>query len=209
MFDLESKIETLLFWKGEPIAVKELAKSLNVSAEDTNAALSSLEEKLKGRGLVLVRKDEEVSLGTAPEMSDVIESFVKEEMARDIGRAGLETLSIILYYGPISRRDVDYIRGVNSAFIVKSLLIRGLIERTQDKKDMRSFLYKPAMDLLRFLGIPKVENLPEYEKTREELKIFKDAVQAEIDNENSKERNEEGPTSPTENNGGQETITTE
>lgn len=191
------------------MAVKELAKSLNASVGDTNTALSSLEEKLKGRGLVLIRKEEEVSLGTVPEMSEIIESFVKEEMSRDIGRAGLETLSIILYYGPISRRDVDYIRGVNSAFIIKSLLIRGLIERTQDKKDMRSFLYKPTMDLLRFLGIPKVENLPEYEKTREELKIFKEAVQAEIDSENSKEKSEEDSIGSTENNGRQETITTE
>ena len=181
MFNLESKIEALLYWRGEPMDIDDIGKSLNVSTEEINSALSTLEEKLKGRGLVLIRKEKEIALATSPEMSATIEGLLKEEMSRDLGKAGLETLSIILYYGPISRRDIDYIRGVNSGFIVKNLLIRGLVEKTQDSKDMRTFLYKPTMDLLRFMGLPKVENLPQYEETRVALESYKNAVQMELD----------------------------
>lgn len=185
MFNLETKIEALLYWRGEPMDLQDIGKSLNVSLEEITAALLLLDEKLKGRGLVLIRKENEIALATAPEMSATIEGLLKEEMSRDLGKAGLETLSIILYYGPISRRDIDYIRGVNSGFIVKNMLIRGLVEKTQDSKDMRTFLYKPTIDLLRFLGLTSVEKLPQYEETRVALENYKNAVQMELSAENT------------------------
>ena len=85
---------------------------------------AQLEQDLKGRGLSLVRTDDEVMLGTAKEFSGLIEDLAKEELSRDLGKAGLETLSIVLYLGPITRADIDYIRGVNSQFILRALLIR-------------------------------------------------------------------------------------
>jgi segregation and condensation protein B len=75
---------------------------------------------------------------------------------KDLGKAGLETLSIILYQGPISRAEIDYIRGVNSNFILRNLLIRGLIERVENPHDQRSFLYKPTLELISYLGLSKI-----------------------------------------------------
>ena len=126
-------------------------------------------------GIRIIHKDDELAITTAPEIAPIIEKLTKEELSRDLGRAGLETLSIILYYGPISRRDVDYIRGVNSAFIVRNLLVRGLVERVEDKKDQRVFLYKPTFDLLAFLGVSKVEDLTDYSSVRNEFTAFIEA----------------------------------
>jgi segregation and condensation protein B len=169
---LEQKIEALLFWKAEPMSIKKIAILLEEEESLVKNALVTLAKTLEERGVRIIEKDDEVQIGTAPEVSSLIEKLAKDELARDIGKAGLETLSTILYYGPISRRDIDYIRGVNSAFIERNLLVRGLIEKVEDTKDQRVFLYKPTFDLLAFLGISKVENLPDYEKVRSEFLAF-------------------------------------
>jgi segregation and condensation protein B len=108
-------------------------------------------------------------LVTRQEAAPLIEGLVKEELSRDLGKAGLETLSTVLYKGPISRRDIDYIRGVNSQFILRNLLVRGLIEKITDAKDERRFLYRPTFELLQSLGVSSVSDLPEYAKVQEEL----------------------------------------
>jgi len=120
-----------------------------------------------------VRTNDDVMLGTTKEMSSTIEKLTKEELVRDLGKAGLETLSIVLYQGPISRADIDFIRGVNSQFILRNLLIRGLVERVENPKDARSFLYKTTLSLLAHLGITKIEELPEYSQVRDDIETFK------------------------------------
>lgn len=169
---LDSKIEALLFFKGEPMSIKQLAKLLNVNESDVREALSKLEGTLTQRGIRLISKDNEVMLGTAPQVSKLIEDIRKEELTRDLGKAGIETLSIILYRGPITRTEIDYIRGVNSTFILRHLLIRGLVERMSNPKDQRSFLYKPSFELLSFLGISRIEELPESDTVKGELEEF-------------------------------------
>ncbi|HEY4478766.1 MAG TPA: SMC-Scp complex subunit ScpB [Candidatus Paceibacterota bacterium] len=178
---LAARIESLLFWKGEPVTVAWLAKTLEKTVEEINTSLGELEVSLSGRGVVLVRKEDEVTLGTTKDMSAVIEKITREELARDLGKAGLETLSIILYRGPLSRKDIDYIRGVNSAFILRNLQIRGLVERIQSEKDSRVMLYKATMDLLTFMGLTKIADLPEYGKVRELIAAFE--IESKQDNE--------------------------
>jgi segregation and condensation protein B len=112
-------------------------------------------------------------LGTSKELSPLIEKLTKDELTRDLGKAGLETLSIVLYQGPLARADIDYIRGVNSQFILRALLIRGLVERIDNPKDARSYLYKPTLDLLSHLGVSKIADLPEYEQVRKDIEGFK------------------------------------
>lgn len=175
MSDLTKKIEALLFWKAEPVSVKKLSEWLEAKPDEITRAISELEASLSSSGIVLVQKEDEVMLGTAPEFSDLIKKLAKEELNRDLGKAGLETLSIIAYYGPLTRSEIDYIRGVNSTFVLRTLLIRGLIERIQNKKDMRTFLYKPTFDLLSHLGLSDIKNLPEYNMVRSELDAFKSA----------------------------------
>ena len=174
--NLSSQLEAILFWKAEPVSFKKLASLLNTDIPAIKTAVQELENNLKGRGLTLVQTDEEVMLGTAKELSPLIEQLTKEELTRDLGKAGLETLSIVLYQGPISRADIDYIRGVNSQFILRNLLIRGLVERVDNPKDARSFLYKTTLTLLSHLGISKIEDLPEYTQVKQDIEIFKQST---------------------------------
>ena len=160
---LDARIESILFWKGEPVKLKKLAEILNVSIEEIEKGLEELKNKLENRGLSVVILEDEVSLGTAGEVAELIQKLTKEELVRDLGKAGLETLTIILYKGPVKRSDIDYIRGVNSQFILRNLLIRGLVERIVNPNDERSFLYKPTFDLLSHLGVSSIQELPEYQ----------------------------------------------
>ena len=177
MESLAKKIEAVLFWRAEPISKKKLAELLDSNITAVEEGLAELETALASRGITLVKKEDEVMLGTAPEFSPLIEKLTKEELHKDLGKAGLETLSIILYFGPVSRSEIDYIRGVNSTFVLRNLLIRGLVERVQNKNDQRSFLYKPTFELITFLGLKGVSELPEYETARAELDQFKNAQQ--------------------------------
>ncbi len=182
--NLEAKLEALLFWKGEPLTVKKALASLGCTKEGFDVALAALEARLADpaapRGLRIMKNgdgaDMEIELRTAPEVSAMIEQLTKDELMRDLGKAGLETLSIILYKGPIKRAEVDYIRGVNSSFILRNLLIRGLIERETYKEGKegqgRGFSYRPTIDLLAHLGVAKIEDLPEYAKVKAELEAF-------------------------------------
>lgn len=170
---LESQIEAVLFWKAEPISIKKLASIFSIKEEEIKSAVESLKKSLETRGLTLIEVEDEVSLGTAKEASGLIESLTKEELTKDLGKVGLETLSIILYQGPLSRADIDYIRGVNSQFILRNLLVRGLIERVDNPKDKRSFLYKPTLELISYLGISKISDLPDFELVKKDIENFK------------------------------------
>jgi segregation and condensation protein B len=169
--NLDAQIEAILFWNGEPITLKKLAEILKTSVQDIEIGIAELEKKLEGRGLMIVRKEDEVMLGTHRDMGPMIEALIKEDLVKDLGKAGLETLSIILYRGPVARRDIDYIRGVNSQFILRNLLVRGLIEKVQNPDDARTFLYKATFELLTHLGVTSLDELPEFADIRKEIEV--------------------------------------
>lgn len=175
---LESNIEAVLFWKGEPTSLKKLSQAVESDEETVSAALLNLENSLKERGIVLMRKDDDVMLATSPSASAIIEKITKEELIKDLGKAGLETLSIILYKSPIKRSEIDYIRGVNSSFIIRNLLVRGLVERMSTKEgEGRGFLYQPTFKMLSHLGVSKIEDLPEYSEVKKELEVFESNIE--------------------------------
>ncbi len=173
--ELESKIEGLLFYKGEDVSIKEISKILNASEDEVENALAKLTESLVGRGLVLVRKNDSVVLGITKELSPIIESIRKEEIGKELSKASLETLSIILYKNGVSRSEIDYIRGVNSSFILRNLLVRGLVEKVVDSKDSRRILYRPTFDTFSFMGIASANELPNYDEVVSQLVL--DATQ--------------------------------
>lgn len=160
--DLESKIEAILFFKGESVSILKLKEILKVELEDLKNAINSLKENLKDRGIVLQEKDQEILLSVSSKYGDIIENLQKEELNKELSKASLETISIILYKNGANRAEIDYIRGVNSSFTLRALSIRGLIERVVDPKDNRKYLYKPTFELLSFMGLKSIEELPEY-----------------------------------------------
>lgn len=167
--NIDQQIEAILFFRGESVSIKNIAKILAKTPEEIEQGIEVLKKHLETSALTIVRKDDEVMLATRAEVAPLIEGLVKEELSRDLGKAGLETLSIVLYKGPIPRREIDYIRGVNSQFILRNLLIRGLVEKITDEKDERRFLYRPTFELMQMLGVSTISELPEYTKVQEEL----------------------------------------
>lgn len=179
--NLESLIEAILFYKASPLSVSELARMLGEGDDAVGRALAEIGERYKERGIRLVRAGDTVALGTAPEAAKHIERLRKEELSGEIGRATLETLTTILYRAPISKSEVDYIRGVNSAFSLRTLLVRGLIERKKNEKGARGFVYAPTIETLAHLGVARAEELPDYETVREEVARFRKEFQGDAE----------------------------
>lgn len=167
--DLEKKIEAYLFWKGEPQTHWEIAVALRAEPTEIPTAIESLRVSLLERGISLVAHEDKVMLGTAPQMSDFFETLRKEELSKDLSKAALETISIILYRSGATRAEINFIRGVNSGYILRNLEIRGLVERDMHKTDGRLNIYKPTLELLSFLGVGTAEELPEFQKVRDTL----------------------------------------
>ncbi len=150
---------------------KKIAEILKVGEAEINEGIEKLKINLKERGVAILEKDNEITLGTAPELSDLIENLQKEELNKELSKASLETLSIVLYKNGASRGEIDYIRGVNSSFTLRALSIRGLVEKINDPKDNRRYIYKPSFELLSYMGIKSIEELPDYSEVSNSINI--------------------------------------
>ena len=168
MQNIIAQLEALLFIYGEPLEYKKIAKILNISTAEVKGAATELRSALEnaGRGLTLVDQDEMLQLATKSEFGALLETVLKQELREQLSPASLEVLAIVTYAGPIARAEVDYIRGVNSTFSIRSLLLRGLISRDQDPHRGNAYIYKPSLELIRHLGITSTAELPEYERFR-------------------------------------------
>lgn len=181
---LEKEIEAILFYKNEPVTLKDLCRLSETAETKVKTALNNIKESLSQSGIVLVSNGNEYSLATSGDVSSTIERVVKDELNRDLSSASLETLSIVAYKGPMSRKEIEYIRGVNSSFSLRTLLLRGLIERETSRLDERIFLYRPTTDFLLHLGLASIDQLPEWQSIQNELN--KNKIQdSELMNENN------------------------
>ena len=164
MKKISSVLESLLFISGEPIAIKKLAKLSGYPEAETKEALAELAQIYEeGRGLRILLKDDMVELVTHPDNASHVDAFIKAGMEEDLTDATAETLAIVAYKGPIARAAIDDIRGVNSQYTLRTLLIRGLVERMPHPDDARTYLYRISMDFLKKMGLRSVAELPEFD----------------------------------------------
>ena len=182
---IQSKIEALLFAYGEALDAKRIADAVGISEADARRACDALAQKYErdaSQGLCMVRHDDAYQLGTKSEHYALIYACIKQDFQQDLSRASLEALSIVLYRAPISRAEIDAIRGVNSSFIVRNLLLRGLVERVPDTKGHHIFLYKPTIALLQLLGISSRESLPDFDTLKKRCDmLFEQNAESEND----------------------------
>lgn len=174
---LKSAIESILFISGEPFEVSRLAKIMKNKPEAVREALTALEEEYAVRGIRLSNLHDRWQFTTAPENAGVIEDLVKSEFSEELSKAALETLSVIAYKGPLTRAEIEYVRGVNSSFTIRNLMLRGLVERIDNPNDARSYLYRITLDFLHHLGLSKIEELPEWEEFRKTSITLPDSQQ--------------------------------
>lgn len=170
---LMGALESLLFIYGEPIDAKRAAGLMEIKKEELEEIIGVFENQLKtdgSRGLALNRIGDQIQLATKPDFHKLGEKIIKEEIKENLTPAALETLSIVAYNGPMARSMVDYLRGVNSSYILRNLLVRGLVERYPDPERPYIFLYNVSFEFLKHMGLSKQEELPEYSKFQELLK---------------------------------------
>ncbi|MBU0647303.1 SMC-Scp complex subunit ScpB [Patescibacteria group bacterium] len=161
---IKSKIESLLFISSKPLSVKHLAELLKVNIEEVQKVGDELIEDYKkiSGGMQVIKNATKYQMVSSPNNAKLIQEFIKDETTGELSRPSLETLTIIAYRGPISKIDLDRIRGINCALILRNLLLHGLIEAKNDKKKNEIY-YEITLDFIRFLGINNIEELPDYQ----------------------------------------------
>ncbi len=172
---LAGAIEALLFVYGEAMSVKRLAETLRVEEKDVLEAAEFLKKELEENGgLALLISGRDLQLVTRQEFSEAVKKLLKEEIDSELSPASLETLAIIAYLGPVSRAEIDYVRGVNSSFILRNLSVRGLIDRKNNPKHAGTFIYETSMEFLKHIGLDTADKLPEYGKYRDLLRSLRE-----------------------------------
>jgi segregation and condensation protein B len=175
---LSQRLEAFLFAEGGSVTRKKLLQLLECKADELNAAIQELDATLQERGIALIQTETEVGLVVAPNSQEALEKAFEKELGREIGDAGLEVLAILLYKGASTRAQIDYVRGVNSSTTLRGLLARGLVERTGNPEDAREYLYRPTAELLAYLGVRSMGELPSYATIAGELAAFEKTQQA-------------------------------
>lgn len=173
---LSTKLEAILFVAAEPVPTGQLATALDVSSSVIERGLNELDESLSARGLRLQRNAGRVQLTTAPELAELIERFLGLDSTTHLSRAALETLSIVAYQQPVTRPQIDSIRGVNSDSMLKSLLNKGLvIESGRADGPGRPILYSTSPEFLQHFGLNSILEMPPLAKPEEEGEENSDA----------------------------------
>jgi segregation and condensation protein B len=163
------KLEALLFVAPEPVTTAQLATALDVAPSVVERGLNELDASLATRGLRLQRNAGRFQLTTAPQLAELIERFLGLEATTHLSRAALETLAIIAYQQPVTRPQIDSIRGVNSDSMMKSLLTKGLIlESGRADGPGRPILYSTTPEFLQHFGLNSILEMPPLAKPEAE-----------------------------------------
>lgn len=162
---IKSKIESLLFISAKPMSLKQIAGLIKKKKEEVKKAGDELVEeyKEKKRGVQIIKNGTKYQMVSSPENAELVQEFIKDETTGELSRPSLEALTIVAYRSPVSKIDLDRIRGVNCSLILRNLLLRGLIEGKFDKQKQETY-YTVTLNFTRFLGLNKISELPDFEK---------------------------------------------
>lgn len=192
---LEIQLEGLLFTMGTATSYARIAKILGAKKEAVEVAVADLTKHYTetGRGLAVLQQGDSVQLVTSPHVSEIIQQYQKAELEGPLSKAALETLAIIAYKGPITKPEIDTIRGVNSGIMLRTLLVRGLVDRTRSETDARTFSYSLSTDFLRHLGVTSVKDIPGYTDFSENkiLEKLAESVRVPVGSENAPDTKKE------------------
>ncbi|GAA0177195.1 SMC-Scp complex subunit ScpB [Clostridium sediminicola] len=183
-----SIIETLLFISGEAIILKEIASIIDCEESYTSELLAEMKLKYEAndRGLVLVNLNNKYLLATKSENSEYVQKLLKTNVRQSLSRAALETLAIIVYKQPITRIEIDEIRGVKSDRAIQTLIDKNLIRKSGRKEvPGRPLLYATTEEFLSYFGIKNLNEMPSIESFIEEIEDLDDDMdEIALDKEN-------------------------
>ncbi len=169
MSDLANTIEGILFYEADALTVAEICDLLSEKSSTVIDALDELKQKYseKSASVVMLSQNDSYQLVVAGAARDAIIARDEKEREGELSRAALETLSCILYLGSATKSQIDYIRGVQSGYMLRTLASRGLIARSG--RNGRDTQYVPTVETLRFMGISNPEDMPDYENINGEF----------------------------------------
>ena len=163
----DALLGAVLFAAARPLTVKQLADSTQLDADEVSSGLEELERRLEASqiGIQLLRHGAEVELVTHPDAAFAIARIVNADISGELTRPSLEALTILAYCGPLTRAELEHIRGVQSTLILRNLMLRGLVEETPEGK-LGQPTYAVTVDFIRHIGLNNVKTLPDYEELR-------------------------------------------
>ncbi|NOH17152.1 segregation/condensation protein B [Clostridium cochlearium] len=167
-----SIIESLLFASGEPLSLKDVSEIIELNVVETKAILEKMirEYDNKKRGIKLIEIEKKYQLVTKEENSSFIEQLLKTNNSQSLSQAALETLSIVAYKQPVTRVDIDEIRGVKSDRALQTLIQKNLIKETgRLEVPGRPILYSTTEEFLKHFGLESIKELPSLEEFLEEF----------------------------------------
>lgn len=170
---IKSVIESILFARGEEMSLSQLAKVLEIKEREIVDAIEELilEYKENKKGFNIVKNGKSVQMVTNSENAEFVEKTIKRNLQENMSRTALEVLAIVAYRGPVSRADIEAIRGVNSSFTLRNLLMRGLILKSTNENDQRGYLYNISTEFIKKMGMDKIEDLPNYENMSKDKRV--------------------------------------
>ena len=183
--DIKSAIESMLFVSGEPLALRELSNNLELKEKNVEEILSEManEYEDKSRGIRLISINGAYQLVTKSENSDFVQKLLKKNKKHSLSQASIESLAIIAYKQPITRIDIDEIRGVKSESAIARLIERGLIKDIgRLEVPGRPILYGTTDEFLRQFGLKIIKELPSLdlysdEETQSSIDLLNKAIE--------------------------------
>lgn len=168
---LKSQILSILFVASKPVTLKELSSALDIPEEEIKLAVSELVSENHTSGIILLAHNNRLQLASNPDNSSAVKKFLALELREKLTDAAVETLAIVLYKQPVSKAEIENIRGVNSQYSLRHLLIRGLIEKIPSPSDKRMQLYKTTLEFMQHLGIKDMKDLPSFEELTKSIEL--------------------------------------
>lgn len=162
--NIKDNIEAVLFIASRPLSFKRLAVIVEAEEAVVREAVAELTTDYRTRsgGVTMIAHDDEVQMATASGAAATVQRFLKAETTGELTRPSLEALTIVAYRGPITRSDLERIRGVNCSIILRNLMVRGLVQEREGGNN-RPSTYTVSVEFLRHLGLASIEDLPDYQ----------------------------------------------
>jgi segregation and condensation protein B len=162
-------VESLLFAASSPVSAKQLAEAIGCDLADVETAVRDLTHDYEHRGLRLQRQGDRLQMVTSPDTAPFIERFLGLSVTTGLSAAALETLAVIAYKQPITRPDIEAIRGVNSDGVLRTLVSKGLVEEVGRLETVgHPVLFGTTFDFLQYFGLSSLNDLPPLETPRAE-----------------------------------------
>jgi segregation and condensation protein B len=172
---LKSQILSILFVASKPVSIKELQETLEISEEELRKAVTELVSINQNSGIILLAQNDKLQLASNPDNSPEVKKFLSLELREKLTDSALETLAIIVYRQPVSKVEIENIRGVNSQYTIRHLMIRGLIEKIPSPSDKRMQLYRTTFEFMQHLGIKDLKDLPDFEELTKNITLTPEA----------------------------------